>query len=66
MSDNYEVHCTGKHYEFDGYYSNDDNNGKDGDYEMEGGLYCDRIPVVPAGAMTVLFTLKLSLTLCCI
>ena len=36
-----------------------------GDYEIEGGLtglYCDRIPVVPARAMTVLFAFKL----CCI
>ena len=36
-----------------------------GDSEIEGGLtglYCDRIPVVPARAMTVLFALKL----CCI
>ena len=47
------------HYKVNG----DDDNGNDRDYKIEGGLYCDRIPVVPAGAMTVLFTLIPSLTL---
>ena len=50
-----------KFHEYHGNHDDDNGNGNDGDYEIEGGLYCDRIPVVPAGAMTVLFTLSLPL-----
>ena len=43
-------------YSHRGHNNDHDGNGTDVDYEIEGGLYCDRIPVVPDIAMTLLFT----------